>query len=69
MNDQHKHKEPAQFSDHGLRIVPEANNTERPRRGVVLALDQHFKKYFPDILDDFNYPEDDFHPDIKDIQG
>lgn len=32
----------------------EIKKDERPRRGVVLALDQHFKKYNPSILEDLD---------------
>lgn len=31
---------------------------DRPRRGVVLALEQHFQKYDPSILDEFHDDED-----------
>lgn len=35
--------------------VAKQQKEERPRRGVVLALDQHFQKYNPNILEDLDH--------------
>jgi len=34
-------------------------NHVRPRRGVVAALDEHFRKYDPTVIEDITYPDDD----------
>lgn len=35
--------------------VLEMKKDDRPRRGVVLALEQHFAKYSPDVVEDLDY--------------